>query len=81
MSAHVLLNLLNKLGKRDKMWGLQSILSLFGKEFNQFNNKGARMLDFIYHMTLKLFWNHIFDMKMLGFCHMHAIKDLYSCLI
>ena len=29
MSAHVLLNLLNKLGKRDKMRGLQSILFLF----------------------------------------------------
>ena len=28
MSAHVLLNLLNKLGKRDKMGGLSSILSL-----------------------------------------------------
>ena len=28
MSAHVLLNLLNKLGKRDKMLGLPSILSL-----------------------------------------------------
>ena len=31
MSAHVLLNLLNKLGKRDKMRGLPSILSLFRK--------------------------------------------------
>ena len=29
MSAHVLLNLLNELGKRDKMRGLKSILSLF----------------------------------------------------
>ena len=29
MSAHVLLNLLNKLRKRDKMGGLPSILSLF----------------------------------------------------
>ena len=29
MSAHVLLNLLNKLGKRDKMLGLPIILSLF----------------------------------------------------
>ena len=29
MSAHVLLNLLNELGKRDKMRGLPSILSLF----------------------------------------------------
>ena len=37
MSAHVLLNLLNELGKRDKMRGLQSILSLFRNEFNKFN--------------------------------------------
>ena len=29
MSAYVLLNLLNKFGKRDKMRGLPSILSLF----------------------------------------------------
>ena len=29
MSAHVLLNLLNELGKRDKMRSLSSILSLF----------------------------------------------------
>ena len=29
MSAHVLLNLLNELGKRDKMRGLPGILSLF----------------------------------------------------
>ena len=33
MSAHVLLILLNELGKRDKMQGLQSILSLFRNEF------------------------------------------------
>ena len=59
MSAHVLLNLLNKLGKRDKMRGLPSILSLFRNEFNKFNNTRARMLDPIYHManTLKShFW-------------------------
>ena len=31
MSAHVLLNLLNKLGKSDKMRGLTSILSLFSQ--------------------------------------------------
>ena len=49
MSAHVLLNLLNELGKRDKMRGLPSILSLFRNEFNKFNNTGARMLDSIYH--------------------------------
>ena len=32
MSAHVLLNLLNELGKRDKMRGLSSILFLFRNE-------------------------------------------------
>ena len=45
MSAHVLLNLLNELGK---------ILSLFCYEFNKFNNTRARMFDSIYHMTLRL---------------------------
>ena len=54
MSAHVLLILLNELGKRDKMRGLPSILSLFRNEFNKFNNTGARMLDSIYRMTLRL---------------------------
>ena len=59
MSAYVLLNLLNKLGKRDNMRGLPSILSLFRNEFNKFNNTRARMLDSIYHMTNTLkpdFW-------------------------
>ena len=54
MSVYVLLNLLNELSKRDKTRGLPSILSLFRNELNKFNNTGARMLDFIYHMTLKL---------------------------
>ena len=54
MSAHDLLNLLNKLGKRDKVRGLPRILSLFRNEFNKFNNTSARMLDSIYHMTLRL---------------------------
>ena len=35
------------------MRGLPSILSLFRKMFNKFNNTGARILDSIYHMTLK----------------------------
>ena len=59
MSAHVLLNLLSKLGERDKMRDLPSILSLFRNEFNKFNNTRARMLDSIYHMTNTLkydFW-------------------------
>ena len=56
-SAHVLLNLLNKLGKRDKnaMLAEQNILSLFRNKFNKFNNTGERMLDSIYNITLKLF--------------------------
>ena len=54
MSAHVLLKLLNELGKSDKMRSLPSIFSLFRNKFIKFNNTGARILDFIYHMTLKL---------------------------
>ena len=59
MSAHVLLNLLNELRKRDKMRGMPSIFSLFRNEFNKYNNTRGRMLDSIYHMkdTLKShFW-------------------------
>ena len=66
MSAHVLLNVLNELGKRDKMRGLPSILSLFCNEFNKFNNTRARMLDSINHMTNTLkshFWRKTL------FCH------------
>ena len=70
MSAHVLLNLLNKFGKSDKMQGLPSILLLFRNEFNEFNNTGARMLDSIYHMTLQLTKNPIFSMKTSRFCHL-----------
>ena len=48
------MNLLNELGKRDKMQGSQSILSLFRNEFYKFNNTRARLLDSIFHMTLRL---------------------------
>ena len=54
MNAHVLLNLLKEWGKRDKMRGLPSILSLFCNKFDKFNNSRALMLDSIYHMTLRL---------------------------
>ena len=59
MSVHVLLNLLNKLEKRDKMQGLPEIFSLFRIEFDKFNNTKALILDSIYHMTKTLkshFW-------------------------
>ena len=45
MSAHVLLNLLKVLGKRDKMRGKPSILSLFRNEFNKFIYTRARTLE------------------------------------
>ena len=51
MSAHVVLNLLNELRKRDKMRGLPSILSLFRNGFNRFNSTGVQMLDSIFHKT------------------------------
>ena len=54
MSAHVLLNLSNELGKRDQMRGLPGILSFFRNEFNKLNETGARMLDSIYQMTSRL---------------------------
>ena len=69
MSAPVLLNLLNELGKRDKMRGLPSILSLFPNEFNKFNNTGARMIDSIDHMILRLLLNHFFGVKSPIFYH------------
>ena len=43
MSAHVLLNLLDELGKKDKMRALPSILSLFRNEFDKFNYTRVRM--------------------------------------
>ena len=58
-----LLNLLNKSRKRDKMRDLSGILSIFRNEFDKFNNTPARILDFIYHMTLKVLKNHIFGLK------------------
>ena len=52
MSDHVLLKLLNELGKRDKMRGL----SLFRNGFNKFNNTLAQMLFYLSYgirITLK----------------------------
>ena len=63
MSARLLLNSLNELGKSDKMRGLPCILLCFRKEFNKFNITGAQILDSIYHMTLNLIKNYIFGVK------------------
>ena len=73
MSAHVLLNLFNELGKRDKMQDLSSIPSLFLNKFNKFNNTGARMLNLIYHMTLKLLKIAFLALKCKGFSIFYAV--------
>ena len=56
MSAHILLNILNELVKSHKMWGLTSILSLFHKKFNTFNNTRAQMLDSILSFVIKIYF-------------------------
>ena len=58
MSAHILLNLLKELRKRDKIRDLPRILSLFRSQFNKFNNTGARKVDSIYHMTYNYLKSH-----------------------
>ena len=52
MNAHVLLNLLNELSKRDKIRILQIIFSLIGTECDKTE---TWMLYSIYHMTFGLF--------------------------
>ena len=59
MSAHVLLILSNGLGKIEKFRGLPNILSLFRNGFNKFNNTRARVLDSIYHMTLRILCKYV----------------------
>ena len=53
MSAHVILNLFNKLGKRDQMRSLRAFY-----EFNKFKNTETRMLDYIYHMIQTFLNSH-----------------------
>ena len=77
MSTHVLLNLLNKLRKSDKMRGLQSILLLFCNEFNKFSNTRAQMLDSIYHMTLKL---HVLKIEIFGVINVKNFAIYYTVL-
>ena len=54
MSAHVLLNLLNELGKRDKMRGLPSISSLFHNEFIKLNSTRAGIIRFFLSYGIKI---------------------------
>ena len=54
------------------MRGLLSILSFFHNEFETFNNTGARILDYIYHMKLKLFCMHVSVVKMNPVCQIYG---------
>ena len=63
MSAYVLMNILNKSRKSDKMQGLRSILSLFCNEFNKFNNTGAQILDSFLSYHIKIILKSFFGGK------------------
>ena len=59
--AYVLLNLSNELRKNDQML---AFYRFFRNELNKFNLTRPRMLNSIYHMTLKLLTYRIFGEKM-----------------
>ena len=69
MSTHVLLNLLNELGKKMRCEAVPSILLVFPNEYNKFNKSGARMEDSISHMTLKSHFISKFCTKWSRFRH------------
>ena len=45
----LILNLWNKLGEKDKMWGFAEHVSAFLIGFNQFNNSERWMQEVVYH--------------------------------
>ena len=73
MSAHVLLILLNELGKRDKMLGLPSILSLFRNEFNKFNKTG-----FYLSYDIRIILKSYFWCENVMVFHMRGVKSVIS---
>ena len=64
MSAHVLLNLLKELRKSDH------------KEYIKFNSTGVRILDSIYHMTLKVSGIMYLVCKAQDFGHIYVYATL-----
>ena len=54
MSAYFLLNLLNELGKSDKMRDLLSILLLFRNEFNKFTKYRSTNVEFYLSHDIKI---------------------------
>ena len=57
---------------------LPSILLLFRNKFNQFNTKGAQMLDFINYTTLKIICDSTFGVKTSRLCQIYTGPILYS---
>ena len=60
MLMYVLLNLLSKLKKTDKMQGLPNILLLVCNKFDKFNNTGV----YLSYDTKSTFSSRFFGMKM-----------------
>ena len=54
MSAHVLLNLINKLEKRDKCEACRVFYTFFCNELNKFNNTKARIVGFYLSYDIKI---------------------------
>ena len=71
-SAHVLLNLLNDLRKKDKFAACQTFYLFFATSLIKFNNTGALMLDSIYHVVFKLIKNRVFGVKREDFVIFYA---------
>ena len=67
MSAHILLNLLNELGKRDKMRGLPSILLFFAASLINSIIQSTNVRFYLSYdiKTLRLLWNLISGVKTL----------------
>ena len=77
MSAHVLVNVLNEFGKRIKMRGLPSILSIFRNDLNKFNKTWSTNVRFYLSYDIRIILNSYFWRKTLGFCHiMRVVKSI-----
>ena len=58
MSVHVLLNILNELGKEIKCVACGTFYRFYATSLLNSKNTGVRMLDSLYHMAFELQCNH-----------------------
>ena len=62
--AHILLNILNELGKEIKCEACRAFYRVFATRLiYKSNNTGARMLDSYYHMALRLLLSRVFGVN------------------